>query len=63
MSTHTTLTDIRYIMRLHKQGVSSEDIKKTLGIDVTEINRIIDVKTPKKKAKKKAEVKTPETTE
>jgi len=53
MRTHTTYTDLRRIMRLHGEGMVPKDISQEVFIDQSEIEHVISVRLPKKKAASK----------
>jgi DNA invertase Pin-like site-specific DNA recombinase len=53
MSKHTTLTDIRRIIKLYNDGVSTDEIQKIIKVDFDEIERIIEFKTAPKKTRSK----------
>jgi len=61
MRTHTTLTDIKRVMKAHEEGYSAEEISNIVFVHQDAVQHIIDVKFPavKKKAapKKKAAAK------
>ncbi len=65
MRTHTTYTDLRRIMKLHTDGLSTDEISKYVCIDPLTVQSVIDTRTKKKpkKVKPKAVEKEPETTE
>lgn len=58
MRTHTTYTDIRRIMKLYVDGLTSEQISQDVFINKDEVARIIAAKFPKKKTKKAQPVET-----
>lgn len=49
MRTHTTYTDLRRIMKLHCEGLTYKEISKEVFIDQNEIERVINIRLPKKK--------------
>ncbi len=53
MKKHTTYTDICRIMKLHGDGMSTEEISNEVFIDAGAVQAVIDVKAPKKKVSKK----------
>lgn len=53
MKSFTTLTDIRRIMKMHSEGLSPEDISNKVFVDIDQVKHVIDVKSPKKKTRKK----------
>ena len=51
MRKHTTYTDLRRIMHLHNEGVSTVEISKEVCIDMGEVQKVIDIRTAKPTAK------------